>query len=996
MERKTPRPKLNDQQEKAANHKWGACFVSACPGSGKTRVITERAARLIEGGFSPTKLLCITFTNKAAQEMKQRLTGILGETADQIYVSTFHALSLNILRKFGKSIGYTSNITVLDDDDQIALMSQCARQMGYDLKKPEVKSLVYTCGDARENLYTDAQFDAAFKSAEDAKIAREYVARMLANNQTDFSGILSETIRLLEKDKQVCQRLMRRFDLLQVDEAQDCNKAQHKITKLIGAHGNIFMVGDLDQCFVKGTKVRTPQGNKNIEDLQLGDEVISAHYKDSTKSFIIENIHVKDVISSQLININCGSDSICCTPEHIVFADYTDLSPDLWIVYLMKNNQNHFRIGITRTQRLSSKKGHRRGYEARLHSQGGESMWFIKTCNTKREALYWELYYSAKHGIPSAAFVAHKPTKNSLTQDEINNLFSSLETESNAKRLMKEENLYSDFPHHIIKSHRSSDSIRFVVTLCAGNSGFHTYFCYFSDEKLAKKMTDMGLKISQKINGSTFRLSGGSVDLSKVFKVFDSLEKMTKVTLVRRFRFAGQTLQWMPASHVRKGMQMLSIHGEQVSATEVSETSNLSYSGKVYDINVPPVHNYIANNIFVHNCIYGWRGADPDSVSEFMNDPATTVIDLPINYRSTPEIVSAASKLIRANQGREKANIQTINASGSPIKCFSAQTPDHEASMIAATVEKLVHTQGYKHDQFAVLYRANAMSRALETAFMNRGVPYQVIGGFSFFKREEIKDALAMLRFYINPFDSTALARFVNKPSHSIGEVTLGKIENYANQNKVDLISALMDVDKYLKATAKAEKVKNRAKLIGRVFSKDRSGQDIGSILEGIVKDLSYEDWIEVNYEDDADDRKDSLSELINAAARASKGSNANISEYLNKIALMTTADKSTQAGTVSLMTIHASKGLEFPVVFLPRLEEGKMPHNRSSTEDRGVEEERRLCYVAMTRAEKVLIASYSKQEKIKSGKFLRTVNNRPSRFLFESGILKKDDEDVW
>tara|TARA_B100001778_G_scaffold334967_1_gene349841 strand:+ start:42033 stop:43757 length:1725 start_codon:yes stop_codon:yes gene_type:complete len=574
--------------------------------------------------------------------MKQRLTGILGETADQIYVSTFHALSLNILRKFGKSIGYTSDITVLDDDDQFALMSQCARQLGYDLKKPEVKSLVYTCGDARENLYTDAQFDAAFKSAEDAKIAREYVARMLANNQTDFSGILSETIRLLEKDKQVCQRLMRRFDLLQVDEAQDTNYAQFRIVELIGAHGNIFMVGDPDQC------------------------------------------------------------------------------------------------------------------------------------------------------------------------------------------------------------------------------------------------------------------------------------------------------------------------------------------------------------------IYQWRGARYENIDDFIKNYKATVIELPVNYRSTPEIVAAASRLIRTNEGREEANIKTVNNAGTPVQCMSAQTPDHEAAMIAATVEKLVHTQGYKHDQFAVLYRANAMSRALETAFMNRGVPYQVIGGFSFFKREEIKDALAMLRFYINPFDSTALARFVNKPSHSIGEVTLGKIENYANQNKVDLISALMDVDKYLKATAKAEKVKNRAKLIGRVFSKDRSGQDIGSILEGIIKDLSYEDWIEVNYEDDADDRKDSLSELINAAARASKGSNANISEYLNKIALMTTADKSTQAGTVSLMTIHASKGLEFPVVFLPRLEEGKMPHNRSSTEDRGVEEERRLCYVAMTRAEKVLIASYSKQEKIKSGKFLRTVNNRPSRFLFESGILKKDDEDVW
>lgn len=637
--RKTPRPILNEQQEQAVNHKWGACFVSAVPGSGKTRVITERAARLIEGGISPEKILCITFTNKAAQEMKQRLVGIIGEVANDVYVSTFHAMSLNILRKFGKSIGYTENITILDDEDQISLMSQCARQMGDDLSKDSIKSILYTCNNSRENLLKGNFFDASFNSSENANIANEYIKRMRANNQTDFSGILSETIRLLESDKQVCQRLTRRFDWLQIDETQDTNYAQFRIIDLIGSHGNIFIVGDIDQC------------------------------------------------------------------------------------------------------------------------------------------------------------------------------------------------------------------------------------------------------------------------------------------------------------------------------------------------------------------VYTFRGARYENIEDFIKNYKATVIELPLNYRSTPEIVKAASNLIKANKGRGKSDIKTVNVSGSAVKCFSAETPDHEAMMIASSVEKLVHSEGYKYEQFAVLYRANAMSRALETAFMNRGVPYQVIGGFSFFKREEIKDALAMLRFSVNPFDSTALARFINKPSYSLGQVTLGKIENYAAQKNVDLVSALLDVDSYLtSSTPKSEKVKDRAKLIGRVFSKNRSGQDIGSIIDGIVKDLDYEKWIEDNYKEDASDRKSTLDELINSASRASKQSS--ISDYLNKIALMTTADKSSQAGAVTLMTIHASKGLEFPVVFLPRLEEGKLPHTRSSCGEDGVEEERRLCYVAMTRAEKILVTSYSKQEKIRSGKFLRTINNRPSRFLFESNILKENNND--
>lgn len=570
--------------------------------------------------------------------MKARLKKTLGDVADDIYTSTFHALSLNILRKFGKGIGYSPNISVLDEDDQLSLMAQCARQLGYEMKKEEIKRIAYMCSDSREKMKTGSRFDLSFNNASHSKIANEYIDRLRKNNQIDFTGILTEAIRLLETDKQVCQKLMRRFEMLQVDEAQDCNKAQHHLVRLLGGHGNVFMVGDRNQS------------------------------------------------------------------------------------------------------------------------------------------------------------------------------------------------------------------------------------------------------------------------------------------------------------------------------------------------------------------IYKFRGASPESIEEFIKEHNADIIELPVNYRSTPEIVNAASKLIRRNEGQSNVKISTVNKSGTPIIWKEAQTPDYEGMWIAKQICYLIDNQGYKPNDFAVLYRANAMSRAIEQAFVSNGLPYSIIGGFGFFDRVEIKDALAMLRFYSNPADGTALSRFINKPARSIGQVTLGKIENYANDNNVNMIESLNSADKYLKSTAKSNVIKDHCQSISNIFSKDRSNQDIGTIIKDMINETGYESYLEVKYEDDADNKKSNLNELINSASIYSKQNGTNVSDYLGKIALMSTADKDSDEGAISMMTVHASKGLEFPVVFLPRLEEGQMPHTRCFSEEGGLAEERRLCYVAITRAEKILVTSWSKEMRINTKYGLRTKKNEPSRFLFESGILSKED----
>jgi DNA helicase-2/ATP-dependent DNA helicase PcrA len=304
----------------------------------------------------------------------------------------------------------------------------------------------------------------------------------------------------------------------------------------------------------------------------------------------------------------------------------------------------------------------------------------------------------------------------------------------------------------------------------------------------------------------------------------------------------------------------------------------------------------------------------------------------------------------------------------------------------------MVEDEGYKPHEFAVLYRLNSMSRTIEQGMLNAGMSYQVIGGFSFFDRAEIRDALAMLRFLINTNDGMALSRFINKPSRRIGETSLGKIENFANDQGINLIEAMKRVEEYITSGADRVRVVSGCKEIVEAFNFDYTKLTIGEALGALLQKLRYKEFLESKFEKkELDDRKDNIQELINACALYGEKRGQDIAAYLNNIALQTSSDKKAEENSVSLMSIHASKGLEFPVVFMPCMEEGMMPHKRAVAERDGLEEERRLCYVGMTRAEKNLIISFPAQrmQRYKNG-HVSFQNTVPSRFLTEADLMNK------
>lgn len=626
---------LNPQQEQAANHHEGPVLVIACPGSGKTRTIEERTLRLINKGVPAWGILCITFTNKASNEMKERILRRVGDAAKEIQVFTFHKLCSRILRKSGGPLGYTKFMTILDDGDQIDLMSACARQMEHELTKPQIKKILWTLNDSRENLETQDQMFERFKAIDENYyyIAVEYVKRIREANSCDFSGLLTETVRLLQNHPEVLEKMHNRIKYLQVDEVQDTNYAQFKLIELIGAGSkNIFCVGDTDQS------------------------------------------------------------------------------------------------------------------------------------------------------------------------------------------------------------------------------------------------------------------------------------------------------------------------------------------------------------------IYGWRGARMKNVTDFMSKYSATQIVLGKNYRSTPEIVAHADRLIKHNSGRLATDFSTDNPSGQPIMVKTFDNQDVEAKWIVTIVKQLISAGTYKPDEFAVFFRLNSMSRSIEMAMMAAGVPATVKGAFSFFDRREIKDIFAMLRFLVNPKDGVAFHRIANKPKRALGDVTVGKIENLAQANGTDIMQACREF------SSKNEGVRSGIHEILTAFTIDHSSKTIPEVIDHLYKSLRYEEYLK---EDDEqfDERKENVDELIKDAARFSLEHGNDISAYIESMSLMSTDDSNPDEHTVKLMSLHSSKGLEFPVVFMLGCEQDILPHKRAVDErEDGIEEERRLCYVGMTRAMKFLCMSHCNRRMdtyaAKGGK-LTFKNVEPSQFFVEAGLMK-------
>lgn len=389
--------------------------------------------------------------------------------------------------------------------------------------------------------------------------------------------------------------------------------------------------------------------------------------------------------------------------------------------------------------------------------------------------------------------------------------------------------------------------------------------------------------------------------------------------------------------------------------------------------------------------IYGWRGADIRNIMDFEKDyPDARVVLLEQNYRSTKHILHAASSIIQQNKYRKQKSLWTENILGEKIRVVSCEDERGEAEEVARLIKEL-RDKGVKYSNIAVFYRTNAQSRVLEISLRNSGIPYTIIGGIEFYQRKEIKDILSYLRLCINPHDDIALERTINTPTRGIGNTTVKKLKDWATAHGTGLFHAIQQVDSIPEITGKsALSIKRFSELISDLQQLLRS--PVEDIIKRVIEKTHYFAFLRESGGKESKDRIANVEELVNAAHEYDINyGEGDLQGFLEEVALVSDVDElEDTAEAVTLMTLHTAKGLEFPVVFLTGMEEGLLPHSESNDVDEEIEEERRLCYVGITRAMKELFFTHAKR-RMRNGQMDVC---RPSRFLDEipDEILDKID----
>ncbi len=992
---------LNEPQRAAVTHPGGPLLVLAGAGSGKTRVLTHRVAWLVQTERArPGEILAITFTNKAAQEMRERVELLLGHSTRGMWVLTFHSACARILRSEAERLGYTRQYTIYDQADSRRLVKQCLDQLGIDTKRFTPGAIQHQISDAKNHLRDAAayrQLTGSYFEQTVADVYELYEQQLHRMNAMDFDDLLGRTVNVLELFPEVRARYAATFRHVLVDEYQDTNHAQYRLLQLLspGESPELMVVGDDAQCLVEGSRVTMGDGSRRaIEDVQPGDEVLSCFGSGDFRPARVSDVHRS--MSTWGVEIRTrGGRRIVSTPEHTHFAGYRQgISPQLHMTYVMQRRSHGFRVGTTRTYPSPGAPRPVSGVQLRAMQEHADAAWVVAVHDREPEARALEAQLSLRYQIPTLPFVARRGRSvNGLVcdQDLLDGVFFSLDTDSGGRRLLHDYALEIDHPHHVPRAFEGRRR-NVTVTLCGDRRGptpMHTVAVGGRDEGAREALESLGLNVRPAKAGSkSWRFESAFSDFGRAMDLVRRIESVLHVErrLVARLgsndeRPGKNTLPFIPAASVRRGMAMFDEHGGY---DVVEDVSIVPLDRPVYDLNVEATHNFVAEGLVSHNSIYGFRGADIRNILDFQDDfPGATTVKLEQNYRSTQTILSAANAVIAHNRDQMPKHLWTDLGQGDQIVVREVDDEHAEARFVAGEIERLVD-EGLSRSEMAVFYRMNAQSRVLEDTLVRREIAYQVIGGTKFYERAEIKDVLAYLTLLANPQDAVSFQRVANTPRRGIGQTSLSRVLTHAQTMGITIWEAA--------ATPAAVPGLGAAaiKALGRFMATMESLRlrvdervPVGDLLEAVIHESGYHDWLEAERTIEAQGRLENLEALVEAgrefdAANAAEDDRLDL--FLQEVSLVADADtRRDDEGLVTLMTLHNAKGLEYPVVFMIGCEEGLFPHSRSIDEGT-LEEERRLCYVGITRAMRDLYLTHARRRAV----FGSTTYGLPSRFLNE------------
>jgi len=968
---------LNDRQLAAVTLPDQSALILAGAGSGKTRVLTTRIAWLIQTRrVGPQGVLAVTFTNKAAKEMLTRLAAMLPINVRGMWIGTFHGLCNRMLRAHHRDAGLPQTFQILDSADQLSAIKRLLKANNVDDERYPPRNLQWFINNAKEaglrakDVVVNDDYNRKFielYAAYDAQCQREGVV--------DFAELLLRCYELLARNDPLRAHYQERFNHILVDEFQDTNVLQYKWLKLLAGHGEgegggarnaVFAVGDDDQCLAAGTQVLMEDGSvKPIERIAVGDVVRSAYGGGHFGPARVIGVHARGVDASLVTIRTAGGRTLTSTPEHTHFAGYAvgHLPPKHFLCLMHKPGVG-YRLAVSghRNEHIDGKTVP--GFRHRARREGAESVWVLESFDDERSAHQRLRVLSLKYGLPTRGFAVRG---NRAPPPE----FGALNTERSARWLLEDMKLAADRPDDRRRPSFGAPG-DVLLTLCAETrrgAPNHRLYARTLDQGQAQQLREAGYSPTIVDDGK----GGWCVQMFRrdYGELADDARKIRAILggrILTRARLGRRTLPMTQAEHVRTGMAIFTADGafDTVVAVETAPRASVT----VYDIDVEASHNFVANGLLTHNSIYAFRGANVGNMADFEREfRVRNVIKLEQNYRSHGHILDAANALIRNNARRLGKNLWTDAGHGEPVRIFEAGSDGLEAAWLVDEVKNLIG-DGLARSEIAVLYRSNAQSRVIEHALFNAGIAYRVYGGLRFFERAEIKHALAYLRLIENPADDTAFLRVVNFPPRGIGARTLEQLQDAARAANQSLYAAVGGVGG--KAGA------NLAAFVKLIDSLRFETANLP--LQEIVDAVIERSGLVAHYrtEREGQERIENLNELVNAAAAfvgeegyaadapATQAETDNaipspLAAFLSHASLEAGENQAGEGqDALQLMTVHAAKGLEFNAVFITGLEEGLFPHDNSVTEPDGVEEERRLMYVAITRARRRLYLSFA------------------------------------
>ncbi len=1045
MERVTGK-KFSDEQRKILEHHGNACIL-ACAGSGKTTIsVNLIAKRILTGEIKDTnKLIYTTFSKAGAEEMNDRLTTLLNQLGMghiKVQVRTLHSFFLSVIRTFGL------NKRIINASERSKMVRQACKDAEYTLKDDDLMVIDNLLSYQMNNLLTNKKLvDSYVNTLEDLTVEKYTIINASFRKQKDTGNCMDyddmqyylwlwlvkwqKSENTVEKQtaeavRNYCKAVYTDF---YIDEAQDVSKIQFEIIKAIVSDPdnknkldkNLVFIGDDDQCLPEGTKIITEYGIKNIEDIQCWDKVLAGVGSGDTSFEVVDNVS-KRLINDELVEIHTKrGQTIRATKNHIGFIKIIP-NRDIFYTYLMYRHDIGFRIGTTSGVRAGNRGEIRNGIDIRLMQERSDKIWIIKTSESKEQSLYWEAYYAYKYSIPMYRFVTSygdgSIPKTALNEKQVLQLHKELDTFSNGVRLLSDLGMSYEFPHRIPQAEGSRCKINhsWFTTKVLNKYGAHNSEINIntSNQEFIETFKDL-LRITDRSTSTKYNYANGRKTDSNIDNQLEIIKEIVYrcknnniyVEVDTSAKFTDNKYIPMTFGNMVKGMLIPTLEEYttdngveyRVVDDEIVSIQKVFYNGYVYDLSVPDIRNFSANNVLVHNCIYQWRGSDPSIILTIGAKFNMQTFVLSTNYRCLNEIVDYAATGIKCNNSRFDKSMNAFNNGGS-VKIYPSIREDLCTLSIAALNQiKYWINNGDKVSDIAVLSRNNFHLALLSNMLLREGIYCNMTEDMKLTKSymySDVKDIISLsepswkadltakilwkMCRYMGANNSRIIASFQDSCALSLEDALGWLLKHFVNKDlefnkRLNITMQVEQQMKYQMAKLSSEATNDMYTLYKTLSKKgpvlDDNGNEVDIRVDKITN-LLYQYLQATSFMYKSKDKNRSITGLVQYVINLMKKDGVDkmldfmrVTEQLEGGRMVIPGEK------LTLTTIHSAKGREWKDVIMFGCDNVSQPSFDGiydmiqddipmSDIFENIDEERRLFYVGNTRAkENLLVITY-------------------------------------